>query len=367
MKYKLLFQIFVLLTVPFNTIRAVQIVQAKLNAQTRDSAIPAGGRLKPSITLAASNRIETIRVAGVLSRPASIGSYSVPLQPESENNPNNSVIPGISGASVSVAVTPPTMNSGEVAVNLDLPAFVFQGPGQVIVPILLYHRVDVSSTDSQYYVSPGKFEEQMKLLRDWGYTTITTELLVKTITEGADLPLRPIIITFDDGHLNNYTTAFPIMKKYGFTGILYIVGSYMDTPAYMTVDQIKEMAKDGWEVGSHSMGHLDLTSLDQQQLRYEIIESRNFLETKLGVPIQTFSYPFGVNDITVINLAYSAGYIAAMGTGYTYAQGEANLFALQRRGVDGTRDLNWFASFLPWQGDPVYLSADTPAEESVLK
>ena len=60
------------------------------------------------------------------------------------------------------------------------------------VPIILYHRIDISPINSQYYVPPEKFDEEMKLLHDWGYTTITTELLIKAITEGADLPPRPI-------------------------------------------------------------------------------------------------------------------------------------------------------------------------------
>ena len=241
-----------------------------------------------------------------------------------------------------------------------VPSTIFQGPGAVVVPILLYHRIDVSLTDSQYYVSPAKFEEQMKLLNDWGYTTITTDLLDKAIAEGADLPSRPLLITFDDGHLNNYTTAFPIMKKYGFTGVVYIIGRYMGTPGYMNSDQIKEMAGAGWEVGSHSMRHLDLTSLSPEQQQYEIFESRRFLETELGVPVLTFSYPFGVSDIPILDFTYSAGYIAGMGIGYLNDQRASYLFALQRRDVNGTWDIKSFASILPWQGDPVYFPTDTP-------
>jgi peptidoglycan/xylan/chitin deacetylase (PgdA/CDA1 family) len=237
---------------------------------------------------------------------------------------------------------------------------VFQGPGEVFVPILLYHRIAVSLTDSQYYVSPDKFEEQIKLLHDWEYTTITTETLVKAITEGAALPPRPILITFDDGNLDNYTTAFPIMQKYGFSGVLYIIDTYVGADKYMNVDQIKEMVSAGWEVGSHSMTHLELTTLDPDQQQYEIIESRRFLENKLGVPVLTFAYPFGISDTVVINTVYSAGYIAGMGLGYTFDQGTSNLFSLQRRGVNGTHDLKLFASFLPWQGDPSYLPTDTP-------
>lgn len=320
--FELLVQIFVLLTVPLNTIRAFQVVYAKIDAQT-DS----------SVMLADSQPDEIIGVSGTLNNYRLVDDYYVPTQLEVENSIN------VSAKSAQAS-----------------PILIFQGPGTVFVPILLYHRIDVSNTQSQYYVPPDKFEEQMKLLHDWGYTTITTELLVQAIREGANLPQRPIILTFDDGHLNNYTIAYPIMKKYGFTGALYIVGEYIGSPNYMNADQIKEMVHNGWEVGNHSMNHFDLTLLDtQQQQQYEIVASREVLEDQLDVPIQTFAYPFGIYDQTVINLTYSTGYIAAMGTGYTYNQGVFNLLALQRRGVNGTRDIKEFASFLPWQGDPVYL------------
>ena len=96
-------------------------------------------------------------------------------------------------------------------------------------------------------MEPEKFEEQMKLLFDWDYTPVTIDTLLRAITEGAELPPRPVIITFDDGHLDNYTTAFPIMQKFGFTGVLYIVGNYMGTDGYMTAAQIREMVMAGWE------------------------------------------------------------------------------------------------------------------------
>ncbi len=228
------------------------------------------------------------------------------------------------------------------------------------MPIILYHRIDTSPINSQYYVPPEKFDEEMKLLHDWGYTTITTELLIKAINEGADLPPRPILITFDDGHLNNYTTAFPIMQKYGFTGVLYIVANYMGTDQYMNADQIKEMAAAGWEVGSHSVNHLDLTSLDPERQRYEVVDSRTILEDKLGVPVLTIAYPFGISNSSVIDYAHFAGYIGGMSLGFTYDQGVSNLYTMQRRDIKGTYDVKQFAAFLPWQGDPIFLPTDTP-------
>jgi peptidoglycan/xylan/chitin deacetylase (PgdA/CDA1 family) len=243
--------------------------------------------------------------------------------------------------------------------------WVHQGPDSVLVPIILYHRIDISPINSQYYVPPQKFEEEMKLLHDWGYTTITTELLIKAITEGADLPPRPLIITFDDGHLNNYTTAFPIMQKYGFTGILYLVANYLGADQYMNAEQIKEMAAAGWEVGSHSISHLDLTTLDPERQRHEIVDSREILEAKLGIPVLTFSYPFGMSNPGIIDYTHFAGYIAGMSLGFTHDQGTSNLYTLQRRDIKGTYDVKQFAAFLPWQGDPIFLPTDTPTPTAI--
>jgi peptidoglycan/xylan/chitin deacetylase (PgdA/CDA1 family) len=229
-----------------------------------------------------------------------------------------------------------------------------------VVPILLYHRIGVSPIDSQYYVPPEKFEEQMKLLHDWEYTVIPVELLVKAIQIGAELPPRPVILTFDDGDISVYTTAFPIMQKYGLTGVTYIVGNYMGTSGYMTADQIKELVAAGWEVGSHSRSHRDLTRLAPAVQRVEIVEARKVLQEATGSPVLTFAYPFGIMNSAVGDYAHFAGYIAAMGLGFTFDQGKSNLFWLQRRDIKGNYDIKQFASFLPWQGDPAFMPPDTP-------
>jgi len=226
---------------------------------------------------------------------------------------------------------------------------VAQGPGAVDVPILLYHHIDVSQPGSQYYVSPDVFDEQLKLLSDWGCITITTDILVKAITDGAQLPPCPFIITFDDGNLDNYTNAYPIMKKYGFIGVVYVVQNYIDADRYMTSEQIHELLAAGWELGSHTMNHVNLVAARPEQRLYEIHKSKISLEQKFGVRVTTLAYPFGEYDCGVMDAAYSFGYIAAMGLGSSSTQCHFELYALHRRVVRGGLALDDFASLLPWQ------------------
>lgn len=253
-------------------------------------------------------------------------------------------------------VTTPTTSPTET------PTWVAQGPNHVIVPILLYHHISVSPIGSRYYVPPDKFETEIKLLHDWGYSPITTTLLIDSIVNGASLPPRPVIISFDDANEDNYTNAFPIMQKYGFTGVLYVPYDYLGTEGYLNVDQIKEMAAAGWEVGSHSLSHsINFPNMDSPALRSEIVDSRKKLTALLGLPILTFAYPFGDAPPSAVDYVHFAGYIAAMGaTGFTADQGLGNLFVLQRCEIKGSDTARSMTRFLPWLGDPSYLPTDTP-------
>ncbi len=255
----------------------------------------------------------------------------------------------------------PTITPTFTASPIPSPTWVAQGPDQVEVPILMFHHIAISPIGSRYYVPPSVFEDEIKLLHNWGYTSITTSMLVEAITKGTSLPPRPVILTFDDANEDNYTNAFPIMKKYGMTGVLYLPYDFIGTPNYLTADQVKEMAAAGWEVGSHSLSHPDLKSVDQTQLRAEIVDSRKKLQELLGMPILTFAYPFGDVGSGDVDYVKFAGYIAAMGaSGFTANQGIGNLYLLQRCEIKGSDDARSITRFLPWQGDPSFLPTDTP-------
>jgi peptidoglycan/xylan/chitin deacetylase (PgdA/CDA1 family) len=256
----------------------------------------------------------------------------------------------------------PTIIPSASLPTMATPTWVAQGPGHIQVPILLYHWIETSPVDSRYYVPPYKFEAEIKLLHDWGYTSISTTMLVQAIMAGASLPPRPVIITFDDAHEDNYTNAFPIMKKYGFTGVLYLPYNYIGTNGYLTVDEVKTMTAAGWEVGSHTLSHpINFPTLDPASLRAEIVDSRKKLAALLGLPILTFAYPFGDGTNAAVDYVHFAGYIAGMGaTGFTADQGPGNLFVLQRCEIEGWEDAKTMIRFLPWHGDPSFLPADTP-------
>lgn len=228
------------------------------------------------------------------------------------------------------------------------PQFIFQGPGNVTVPILLYHHIGYSLTDSEYYVSPDDFANQMNYLFMHGYRTISVEQLTQAIRFGAQLPSRPILLTFDDGSETVYSEALPVMQIYGFTGTAYIVDNYIGANRYMDKAQIRALYEAGWEIGSHSLSHRDLTTHPASQ-EEEIVNSRKRLESYLEVPINSFAYPFGAYDDKSLRFVKLAGYTSAMGLGDKSVQGTGNIFYLYRQSITAKTTLESFIQILPWK------------------
>lgn len=230
---------------------------------------------------------------------------------------------------------------------LATPAWTYNPPGQVIAPVLLYHHIASNDEDTRYYLPPETFRQQMEALRDWGYTSITASYLAQVIQYGGDLPARPFVITFDDGNLDIYTNAFPIMQELGFVGTFYIVADRLDSYRLVNAAQLQEMAAAGWEIGSHSMTHVDLTD-NHHRLSEELEQSRSVLENAIGVPILTFAYPFGARDEYVKEWTREVGYLAGMGLGTYYVHTPETLFYLSRIEVYASYDMATFSSLLPW-------------------
>jgi len=169
-------------------------------------------------------------------------------------------------------------------VMIQLPA------GTVVAPILLYHHIATNPTSSRYYVEPDMFARQMQWLYDHGYKTISVTTLINTIKNGGLLPERPVVITFDDGWQDVFVNAFPVMQKFGFYGVSYLITSRIGGSGVVTADQVRQLLQSGWEIGSHSRTHPNLDE-HHELISDEMNGSRTYLETTFTVPVNTLSYP----------------------------------------------------------------------------
>src|SRR5206468_11653311 len=123
-----------------------------------------------------------------------------------------------------------------------------------------YHRIrDWSASDSKraedYIVPVNNFREQMKFLADNGYHTILPDQLYDYLLKGMALPSRPIMISFDDSHVEQYSFAREEMNKYRFKGVYFIMTVSLDRPGYMSKEQVKQLADEGNIIGSHTWNH----------------------------------------------------------------------------------------------------------------
>jgi len=226
------------------------------------------------------------------------------------------------------------------------PEWSWQDPGSVTVPILLYHHVVEGEPSNLYTISSDTFREQIDYLHSNGYITIPISLLVKAITEGTNLPDRPVVITFDDGNLDVYENAFPILQQYGFTATFYLVLNYLDHNPFINTDQAAELAKAGWEIGSHSISHPYLAGMDAAAL-YQVANSKQGLEDAIGVSVDTFAYPFGEHD-NYIERIVKKYYSSAVGLGESITHSTSNLFYLSRLEVRSNTTMDEFEAGLPW-------------------
>lgn len=210
--------------------------------------------------------------------------------------------------------------------------------------VLNYHMVE--DKDIALSVLPKDFDKQMAYLKEHDFHPISTNELYRALTEGIELPKNPILITFDDGYIDNYTHAYPILKKYGFKAAFFIVTGFLDdnNPRYMSWENLKEMAKDGMDFESHTVSHKSLTDVAEDEARYEIEKSKARLEEELGKKVLFLAYPTGTYNLHIAQMLKDAGYKGAFTIKYGNVDMASNLFALERVPVFHTE--NTFKSFI---------------------
>lgn len=218
------------------------------------------------------------------------------------------------------------------------------------IPILMYHKVVKDESEAGVHgthVTSKQFDDHMKILKDEGYEVITFEdLIANKFKQRFDKGKKQVMITFDDGYEDNYTNAFPILKKYGFRAVIYLVSHLtynkwdvenIHNPEksfpMMNRGQILEMQEWGIEFGGHTKTHVKLSRVEPQEAREEILESTEVLEELLGKRMLSFAYPYGDLNDRIKQLVEEAGYKFAVATDSGSVCFSDDLFQIRRIGI----------------------------------
>ena len=206
------------------------------------------------------------------------------------------------------------------------------------VRVLMYHRIvddDVLDGDP-WTISTGQFRRQIERFDRNGFTAITPEDYRLFEAGELNLPKKPIVLTFDDGYIEVYSKVFPVLKEYGMKAVVFVLADQSKRsnvwdeenshPGCQLMDstQILELHGAGFEIGSHTLTHPDLTRVSQDKAWDEISRSRMLLEILLNAPVRSFSYPFGYVNEAAKQMVKEAGYANAFGawTGPVHYDGD---------------------------------------------
>jgi peptidoglycan/xylan/chitin deacetylase (PgdA/CDA1 family) len=182
------------------------------------------------------------------------------------------------------------------------------------IPILMYHVVSAppaGTANAELWVAETRFASEMRALKRAGYWAITLRQAFDAWQHGGPLPRHPVVVSFDDGYLSQYTHARPALKRLGWPGVLNLELRNLG-PKGITEHEVRGLMGDGWEVDSHTLTHPDLTTVGDEQLRQELVGSRREIRRKFGSKTaEFFCYPAGKYDARVVAAVRAAGYRGA--------------------------------------------------------
>jgi peptidoglycan/xylan/chitin deacetylase (PgdA/CDA1 family) len=209
----------------------------------------------------------------------------------------------------------------------------------------MYHSVNPGARpENRLAVTPDTFERQMRFLEEHRYNVLPLEKITDLLKNKKRIPPRTLAIAFDDGYKDNYTYAFPVLKKYNFPATMFIiineVGRINESGIHdrLSWDEIKIMRDSGIiDFGSHALGPEPLINLkSDEEIKRQIFDSKKVLEEKLGEPVVAFSYPEGRFSLKIRQLVIDAGYKVAVTTSPGRKFPDADVFALKRLRISST-------------------------------
>ncbi|MCE5254754.1 MAG: polysaccharide deacetylase family protein [Actinomycetia bacterium] len=218
----------------------------------------------------------------------------------------------------------------------------------VEVPVLMYHYVDAEPPPKGPYadgltVRTPDFVEELDYLTAHGYETVSLADAYLAMAGLRDLPAKPVVLTFDDGGLDNYEVAFPLLKQHGFTATFFVITETVGSQGQMSWDHLREMFAAGMSIQSHSVSHPDLTGVSDERLRSEVSDSRGAIAEITGEPGYVFCYPAGSYDPRVVAAVRAAGYVMAVTTDKGAPLSPDSVFEITRTRVQPFLPMSSFA------------------------
>ncbi len=214
--------------------------------------------------------------------------------------------------------------------------------GRQAIPVLMYHSI---TEDSRKIFSVNKkdFYNQMKYLKDNGFNTLSLDEVYEHMINKKPFPEKSAVITFDDGYKDNYDNAYPILKELGLKATIFVVTGNVDEGSYyLSSEEIKKLQRDNIDIQSHTVNHLKLSKLTQNQRIKELSDSKEYLEKLLNKKVKYMAYPYGKYNENVIQDVMEAGYKMAFTTNQGWMNLDQGMYSLKRVIVGGHMRMGTF-------------------------
>lgn len=213
----------------------------------------------------------------------------------------------------------------------------------VKLPILMYHAIHVmdpsEAANSGLIVDPETFESHLKALKEAGYYTLSPAEAYKALTENVLPENKKVVwLTFDDSLKDFYTQAYPILQKYQMKATNNVITGFVQAGRedILTLDEIKEMKKNGMSFEDHTVNHPDLSVSSADTQNSELQDSKEYLDHNLSQTTTTVAYPSGRYSETTLQLAEKLGYKMGLTTNNGLASLSDGLLSLNRVRVNPT-------------------------------
>ncbi|MCY6370996.1 polysaccharide deacetylase family protein [Clostridium ganghwense] len=210
------------------------------------------------------------------------------------------------------------------------------------IPVLMYHSIGFEK-DNPVRLPVKNLEKQMKYLKDNNYTTLSLDEVYDYFQNNKPIPEKSIVLTFDDGYLDNYTKLYAVMKKYEFKGTIFVITKAINNEKdYLTSKQLKELENNNLSIESHTACHENLSELSYDKQLKTLKNSKEFLEKTLNKKVKYIAYPYGKYNKDTLKAVKEAGYVMAFTTDGKWSDKSDGILTLDRVYVSGFFDMDTF-------------------------